>query len=233
MSRYPARVIMDEFVCPLDIDGDGIPDYLDKCPNTSKGVKVDKNGCPLDSDGDGVPDYLDICSDTPHGVKVDDLGCPFDMDGDGVPDYLDKCPNTPHGMKVDLDGCPIIKKKVMKPDNQEVNEVILSAGTNFGLGKTEILPTAYPELNKLVASMQKNPFSRWTIEGYTDNSGSNKKNLKISLERAQSVVNYFVSKGIPRNRFKVYGKGNTNPIASNNTETGRTKNRRVVIKEMN
>ena len=42
---------------PLDSDGDGVPDSLDKCPGTPKGVQVDANGCPLDSDGDGVPDY--------------------------------------------------------------------------------------------------------------------------------------------------------------------------------
>ncbi|MFQ5914498.1 MAG: OmpA family protein, partial [Nitrospinota bacterium] len=61
--------------CPLDSDGDGVPDYLDKCPNTPKGVKVDSNGCPLDSDGDGVPDYLDKCPGTPKGAKVDSRGC--------------------------------------------------------------------------------------------------------------------------------------------------------------
>ena len=93
-------------VPPIDSDGDGVPDYLDKCPDTPKGVKVDKDGCPVDSDGDGVPDYLDKCPGTQAGVKVDKDGCPLDSDGDGVPDYLDKCPGTPAGVKVDKDGCP-------------------------------------------------------------------------------------------------------------------------------
>lgn len=48
-----------------------------------------------DSDGDGVPDHADLCPDTPRGVKVDKNGCPLDKDGDGVPDYLDKCPEIP------------------------------------------------------------------------------------------------------------------------------------------
>ena len=61
----------------------------------------------LDSDGDGVPDHLDQCPDTPRGVQVDEVGCPIDSDGDGVPDYLDKCPDTPRELKVDKDGCPI------------------------------------------------------------------------------------------------------------------------------
>ena len=105
----PAGVKVDATGCPLDSDGDGVPDYLDKCPNTPAGVKVDAQGCPLDSDGDGVPDYLDKCPNTPAGVAVDATGCPLDSDGDGVPDYLDKCPNTPAGVQVDSTGCPIKK----------------------------------------------------------------------------------------------------------------------------
>jgi len=93
-------------VPPVDSDKDGVPDYLDKCPDTPKGVKVDRDGCPIDSDGDGVPDYLDKCPGTPAGVKVDKDGCPLDSNGNGVPDYLNKCPGTPVGTKVDKDGCP-------------------------------------------------------------------------------------------------------------------------------
>jgi OOP family OmpA-OmpF porin len=93
--------------CPIDLDGDGVPDYLDKCPNTPKGTAVGPDGCPLDSDGDGVPDNLDRCPGTPPGAIVDANGCPVDSDGDGVPDFLDKCPGTPAGVKVDPNGCPL------------------------------------------------------------------------------------------------------------------------------
>jgi len=103
----PKGVKVDSRGCPIDSDGDGIPDYLDKCPGTPKGVEVDCDGCPLDSDGDGVPDYLDECPGTPRGVAVDSRGCPLDSDGDGVPDYRDKCPGTPKGVTVDSAGCPL------------------------------------------------------------------------------------------------------------------------------
>jgi OOP family OmpA-OmpF porin len=72
---------VDRVGCPLDSDGDGVPDYLDKCPNTPRGVRVDREGCAVpvpsvsDSDGDGVPDNLDKCPDTPKGAKVDERGC--------------------------------------------------------------------------------------------------------------------------------------------------------------
>ncbi len=103
----PPGVTVNERGCPVDSDGDGVPDHLDKCPNTPQGVVVDKDGCPLDSDGDGVPDHLDKCPNTPQGVVVGPDGCALDSDGDGVPDYLDKCPNTPAGVKVDTQGCPL------------------------------------------------------------------------------------------------------------------------------
>ena len=61
-----------------------------------------------DSDGDGVPDSIDQCPNTPRGVSVDSVGCPFDSDKDGVPDYRDRCPGTPVGAKVNAEGCWII-----------------------------------------------------------------------------------------------------------------------------
>src|SRR3546814_13904372 len=69
------------------------------------GVHVYSDGCPVDMDGDGVADYLDKCPKTPAGVQVDASGCPLDSDGDGVPDYLDKCPGTPKGAQIPVDGC--------------------------------------------------------------------------------------------------------------------------------
>ena len=103
----PVGVKVDGFGCPLDTDKDGVPDYLDKEPNTPQCSKVDVNGVALDTDKDGVPDFMDKCPDTPMGVKVDGVGCPIDTDKDGVPDYLDKCPNTPCGVEVDAKGCPL------------------------------------------------------------------------------------------------------------------------------
>ncbi|WP_052378581.1 OmpA family protein [Polycyclovorans algicola] len=90
-----------------DADGDGVADFLDRCPNSPAEVQVDRFGCPLDSDGDGIADHLDKCPNTAPGVQVDDKGCPLDSDGDGVPDHLDQCPNTPEDTQVDKRGCPL------------------------------------------------------------------------------------------------------------------------------
>jgi outer membrane protein OmpA-like peptidoglycan-associated protein len=104
----PVGATVDAVGCPSDSDKDGVLDGIDKCPNTPPGAVVDATGCPIDSDKDGVPDGIDKCPNTPLGAVVDTLGCPIDSDHDGVPDGLDKCPNTPPGTKVDATGCPAL-----------------------------------------------------------------------------------------------------------------------------
>ena len=79
MAGFVAGVLLKELPVevpkPSDSDGDGVYDFKDRCPDTPRGVAVDKTGCPLDSDGDGVFDHLDKCPDTPAGAKVDERGC--------------------------------------------------------------------------------------------------------------------------------------------------------------
>jgi outer membrane protein OmpA-like peptidoglycan-associated protein len=221
--------------CPdYDNDSDGIPDKKDKCPNQKEDFDgfEDEDGCPdLDNDQDGILDVNDQCPSQPEDFDgyLDEDGCPdLDNDRDGILDKDDRCPNQPetkNGFE-DEDGCPDEKPE---PKVEAPKEIILSAGTNFTAGKSELLPGAYKELDKVVEVMKQNPDTRWRIEGHTDNKGSDKINKKISLARAQAVLNYFVSQGLNTARFEVFGLGKDLPIADNNTEEGRAKNRRVVI----
>src|SRR6267142_2591520 len=87
--------------CPWDTDQDGVLEGLDQCPDTPRAWPVDEVGCPLDTDKDAVPDGMDKCPDTPKGAIVNEQGCPSDSDGDGIPDGIDKCPDTPKGAIVD------------------------------------------------------------------------------------------------------------------------------------
>ena len=238
----PKGVEVDRKGCPLDSDGDGVADYLDKCPGTPKRVEVDKVGCPLDSDGDGVADYLDKCPGTPKGVEVDRKGCPLDSDGDGVADYLDKCPGTPKGVEVDKVGCPLDTDGDGVPDYQDkcpdtlkgapVNSVgcWTIKGINFDYDKSDIKPQYYGLLDENVAVLKKNPSVKVQIQGHTDSSGSEAYNQSLSERRAESVMNYFVSKRIDARRLSSIGLGELKPIASNDTPEGKAKNRRIEIK---
>ncbi len=78
--------------------------------------------------------------------------------------------------------------------------------------------------------MKKFPDSRFTIHGHTDNTGSDALNMNLSKNRAKSVKDYFISKGINASRLESDGFGKNKPIDVNDTPEGRANNRRVEIK---
>jgi len=106
MGDFVASVFVEKYTPPLDSDGDGVLDSLDKCPNTppDPDIKIDAYGCPiLDIDGDGILDNRDNCPDTPKQIEVDEYGCPvpikkvtitllveFDFDKDKVKFLFDE-----------------------------------------------------------------------------------------------------------------------------------------------
>lgn len=102
-----------------DKDDDGVPDILDKDPNTEPDVAVDGSGLAMDSDNDGVPDNEDVEPNTPHGAKVNLVGKSFDKDKDGVPDELDKEPNSPEGALVNFQGITISSAMVGPDDDKD------------------------------------------------------------------------------------------------------------------
>lgn len=100
----------------------------------------------------------------------------------------------------------------------------------FDFGKSTLRPTSYATLDDLVDYLNRKPNERIEIGGYTDNIGSDEKNLVLSLDRAKSIVAYLVSKGIDNNRLVAKGYGANDPIADNDTDEGRQKNRRTEVK---
>jgi OOP family OmpA-OmpF porin len=223
--------------CPdLDNDNDGIPDILDKCPNHPEDFDnyMDEDGCPdIDNDGDGILDANDKCPNEAEDIDgfQDNDGCPDpDNDEDGILDEDDECPNQPeifNGFQDD-DGCP---DTVKNTDLLSIPEEFLIEGElTFFTGTADIRKDAYNELDRIVKLLKMYPDVNWRIEGHTDSyNASNLMIRPLSLRRAETILNYFVSKGLPSYQFQVYDMGDKFPIANNNTEFGRMKNRRIVI----
>ena len=176
---------------------------------------------PPDSDGDGVPDPSDRCPNTPPGVAVDANGCPLDDDGDGVPNYLDECPGTIIGAAVDAKGCHFEDEEAVSA------EVVIE----FDFDSSELRTSEHGDVRRIAAFMREHPDADAVIEGHTDAMGTDRYNQKLSQERAQAVLDRLVDvEGIAASRITATGYGESQPIASNDTEEGRQRNRRVVGK---
>lgn len=101
---------------------------------------------------------------------------------------------------------------------------------NFESGKAGLLAGAMPELDGLLDFLKTNPSVKVEIGGHTDNVGNDEANRVLSEKRAKAVANYLISRGIASNRVIAKGFGENKPVASNETEEGRLKNRRVECK---
>lgn len=175
-----------------------------------------------------------------NGLKDELAKMKQDTDGDGVPDAFDKCPNTPAGTKVDGSGCAlptppppppaqrdttIVQKfYITEEDKRVVNEAIRNL--EFDFGKSTIRSRSLPYLQRVADILRQKGFSL-KLAGHTDNVGSDAANMKLSKDRAESVKATLVSQGANPSRIEATGYGESQPIATNKTDAGRQKNRRV------
>jgi len=107
--------------------------------------------------------------------------------------------------------------------------VKFDSGILFDVNKSDLKSAAKTNLINLAASLQKNPQTNITIVGHTDNTGSDDLNMGLSIKRAQAVKDFIVSNNVDGSRLTTVGKGESEPIADNNTVEGRAQNRRVEI----
>jgi outer membrane protein OmpA-like peptidoglycan-associated protein len=182
-----------------DTDGDGCSD----------GDEVlDMNTNPLEKDTDG--DSLGDC-DEKNVYRTNPLV--KDTDGDGADD----------GKEV-RDGTDPLVADVLKIE--ESGEIVLE-GINFVTNSAEITPDSDPILTKAYNTLRTNQNLRVEIQGHTDDVGSNTANQRLSERRANSVRDYFVSKGIDANRMTARGYGEDQPLVPNDSPENRARNRRI------
>ncbi|UYZ63391.1 OmpA family protein [Hymenobacter weizhouensis] len=252
-----AYVSVDERGCPPDADQDGVPDFQDQCPdqagNFSLGGCPDADddtvpdaedacpneagsialqGCP-DTDQDGVPDKDDLCLDTPAGAAVDAKGCTVgtattttpptapanDPDNDGVTGAADRCPASP-GPAANR-GCPELKAEARTLLREATRRI------GFELNRATLLPSSYAVLDSLAQLLRRYPDYSLSIAGHTDSRGPAAYNLRLSRERAAAARQYLIAQGVSAARVEGRGYAARHPLASNATDAGRARNRRV------
>ena len=116
---------------------------------------------------------------------------------------------------------------VQTPDNQLKLEV--PSDISFAVGRADINPRLRPILDQFASGLGNQPNTEVRIIGHTDNTGGDALNERLSLERAQSVKDYLVARGVRGDTVQVAGRGEREPVADNSTEAGRARNRRVEI----
>ena len=100
---------------------------------------------------------------------------------------------------------------------------------NFAVDKADILPDSQPQIDQVLALLRDDPALRLSIDGHTDATGDAAHNQRLSEARAQAVVAALVAQGIEASRLEAKGHGQSQPVAGNDTDEGRAKNRRVEL----
>lgn len=227
----PKGALVDRFGRAIDSDLDGIPDGIDVEPYSPQNALVDKQGRAIDSDGDGVFDGIDQEPNSPKGTLVSVNGIAFDSDSDGVPDGIDLEPGTPKGTLVDAKGqaLPPMEIELLTKGLLRVHKIY------FDSGKSIIKPESYSILSEIGRLLGKYPQIKIQISGHTDGLGNDDVNYKLSQKRAQAVREYLIAyfSDISADNLTAEGYGSRRPIADNDTEIGRTMNRRVEFLVLN
>ncbi|SED21017.1 Outer membrane protein OmpA [Pseudomonas mohnii] len=156
-----------------------------------------------------------------------------DEDGDGVFDRRDRCPDTPANTPVDHRGCPLPQYPVsVKPAEPAQSEVITLSDAGdvlFAFNQSELTPTAKSQLDSIMGKLEDADVVSIKVVGFTDSVGSDAYNQALSQRRASSVAEYLLSQGVAPNKITSEGKGESQPVADNETDEGRAKNRRVEL----
>lgn len=132
-----------------------------------------------------------------------------------APEKRDECPDALPDAKVDGDGCML------------KNQIVVLSNIGFELGSADIAAPSAPMLDRLVTSLETNTGFNVEIAGHADSSGPASYNQDLSARRAAAVREYLIDQGIDAQRLSARGYGEEEPIASNDSLSGRAMNRRV------
>jgi outer membrane protein OmpA-like peptidoglycan-associated protein len=122
---------------------------------------------------------------------------------------------------------PVVIKLDMKTEVLQDNQPFPIDDIRYGTNKADLLGSSFLILNEFAQYLKEHPNMIVEIRGHTDASGSDQANLALSMDRAFEVMSYLVQQGIEGKRLSAKGFGETMPIASNDSEDGRAKNRRT------
>ncbi len=234
----------------IDTDSDGLMDFEETSKYKTDPTKMDTDmdglsdgdevikyrSDPLkpDTDNDGLTDGKEVSINKTDPTKAD-------TDNDGLNDYAEVTTHRTDPVNIDSDGGGMndgaeIKANKnpldSKDDVAKIEKKMILEGIKFATNKATILPESEQPLQKVLASLQEYPEVTVLISGHTDSVGNDDSNRSLSVRRAQAVKDWLTGNGISATRIRVIGKGEAEPIASNDTSEGRAQNRRIEIEAL-
>lgn len=189
-------------------------------------------GGPLDSYTSLSLGFLYYFEPGTYSTMCDDEAGLSKLDYAKIEEIVKKYAATPTSVNVDYNKI----EELVKKNCSSVKERIVTSGNwflignNFEFAKASLTPESNPILVNAVQVLLSNPDMKVEIQGHTDNIGSESFNKKLSEQRAETVKNFLVSKGVPASRLTTVGLGLTSPISDNKTANGRYLNRRIEFK---
>ncbi len=142
-------------------------------------------------------------------------------------DKDDDCPTIPG--PASNRGCPEVTKEVLDELKIQARAVYFDTGKATFKTKDALTPKRLDAIREILKNY---PNAKFSIDGYTDSTGSAKLNQKLSEDRAEAVRKALVSRGVPAENLESHGFGPLNPVATNKTAAGRAENRRTEIKHI-
>jgi OOP family OmpA-OmpF porin len=151
----------------------------------------------------------------------------LDADKDGVPDLEDDCPTV--AGPISNRGCPEVTPEVIESLKIQARSVFFDTNkSTFKAGDAATIAS----LDAIREILKNYPNAKFSIEGHTDSDGSNAFNQKLSEDRANAVRNAMLERGVNGNNLTAVGFGETKPIATNKTKTGKAQNRRTEVRHI-
>lgn len=154
-----------------------------------------------------------------------------DEDGDGVFDRRDRCPDTPANTPVSHTGCPLPQypQATAPATTSEVITLNDQGAVMFAFDSAELTADAKTQLQGLISKLSADSVRSVKVIGYTDSQGDDAYNQALSERRASSVAEYLINQGLAPAKVTSQGRGESEPVADNDSDAGRAQNRRVEL----
>ncbi|MEA1916196.1 MAG: OmpA family protein [Campylobacterota bacterium] len=188
--------------------------------NVGSDMQISQYRVIKDRDADGVSDNIDKCLDTKSGVSIDANGCEV------VKQEIEKIAQTSQATLTKTQECTIVDGKITGSECTNITDLLI----NFENNSYIIEEDSFAIIEEFANFLKENDVYSVEIVGYTSSIGDDEYNMKLSQQRAEAVSNALIQYGVSSDRLESIGKGEADPIATNESEDGRAKNRRIEAK---